>query len=48
VSPPVEFGGTVVRGASRSKDHEIRGLDCEDYLVHVTVFNRRHPMMEPA
>jgi hypothetical protein len=34
--------------ASRSKYHEIRGLGWNDQLLHATVFNRRHPMMEVA
>jgi hypothetical protein len=34
--------------ASRSDYHVIRGLGWEDHLLHATVFNRRHPMMEPA
>jgi len=34
--------------ASRSEYHVIRGLGWEDHLLHATVFNRRHPMMEPA
>jgi hypothetical protein len=34
--------------ASRSEYHEIRGLGWENHLLHATVFNRRHPMMEPA
>ena len=34
--------------ASRSTYHEIRGLGWKDQLLHATVFNRRHPMMEVA
>jgi len=34
--------------ASRSAHHEIRGLGWDDQLLHATVFNRRHPMMEVA
>ena len=34
--------------ASRSKYHEIRALAWDDHLVHATVFNRRHPLMEVA
>jgi hypothetical protein len=34
--------------ASRSKYHEIRGLGWNDQLLHATVFNRRHSMMEVA
>jgi hypothetical protein len=34
--------------ASRSVYHEIRGLGWDDQLLHATVFNRRHPMMEVA
>jgi len=34
--------------ASRSAYHEIRGLGWDDQLLHATVFNRRHPMMEVA
>lgn len=34
--------------ASRSKYHEIRALAWDDRLVHATVFNRRHPLMEVA
>jgi hypothetical protein len=34
--------------ASRSKYHEIRGLGWKDQLLHATVFNRRHPLMEVA
>jgi hypothetical protein len=34
--------------ASRSMYHEIRGLGWKDQLLHATVFNRRHPMMEVA
>ncbi|MEP7035562.1 MAG: DUF6569 family protein, partial [Actinomycetota bacterium] len=34
--------------ASRSKYHEIRALSFGDHLVHATVFNRRHPLMEVA
>ena len=34
--------------ASRSACHEIRGLGWDDHLLHATVFNRRHPMMEVA
>jgi len=34
--------------ASRSPYHEIRGLGWDDQLLHATVFNRRHPMMELA
>jgi hypothetical protein len=26
--------------------HEIRGLGWDDQLLHATVFNRRHPLME--
>jgi hypothetical protein len=33
---------------SRSVHHEIRGLGWDDQLLHATVFNRRHPMMEVA
>jgi len=34
--------------ASRSKYHEIRGLGWNDQLLHATVFNRRHHLMEVA
>ena len=34
--------------ASRSAYHEIRGLGWNDQLLHATVFNRCHPMMEVA
>ncbi len=34
--------------AARSKYHEIRGLGWEDHLLHATVFNRRHHLMEVA
>ena len=34
--------------ASRSKYHEIRALSWDDQLVHATVFNRRHTLMEVA
>jgi hypothetical protein len=34
--------------ASGSDYHVIRGLGWEDHLLHATVFNRRHPMMELA
>ena len=34
--------------ASRSAYYEIRGLGWDDQLLHATVFNRRHPMMELA
>ena len=34
--------------ASRSKYHEIRGLGWNDQLLHATVFNRRHYLMEVA
>jgi hypothetical protein len=34
--------------ASRSKYHEIRGLGWNDQLLHATVFNRRHHLMEIA
>jgi len=34
--------------ASRSPYHEIRGLGWDEHLLHATVFNRRHPMMEVA
>lgn len=34
--------------ASRSEYHEIRGLGWDDYLLHATVFNRRHHLMEVA
>jgi hypothetical protein len=34
--------------ASRSAYHEIRGLGWEDHLLHATVFNRRHHLMEVA
>ena len=34
--------------ASRSKYHEIRGLGWNDQLLHATVFNRRHNLMEVA
>jgi hypothetical protein len=34
--------------ASRSPHHEIRGLGWEDQLLHATVFNRRHHLMELA
>jgi hypothetical protein len=34
--------------ASRSDYHVIRGLGWDDHLLHATVFNRRHPMMEMA
>ncbi len=34
--------------ASHSKYHEIRGLGWDDQLLHATVFNRRHHLMEVA
>ena len=34
--------------ASRSAYHEIRGLGWDDHLLHATVFNRRHHLMEVA
>ncbi|MEO6143492.1 MAG: DUF6569 family protein [Dermatophilaceae bacterium] len=34
--------------ASRSAHHEIRGLGWNDQLLHATVFNRRHHLMEVA
>jgi hypothetical protein len=34
--------------ASRSEYHVIRGLGWEDHLLHATVFNRRHHLMEVA
>jgi hypothetical protein len=34
--------------ASRSPDHVIRGLGWEDELLHLTVFTRRHHLMEIA
>jgi hypothetical protein len=34
--------------AARSAYHEIRGLGWDGHLLHATVFNRRHPMMEVA
>lgn len=34
--------------ASRSTHHEIRGLGWNDQLLHATVFNRRHHLMEVA
>ena len=34
--------------ASRSKYHEIRGLGWNGQLLHATVFNRRHHLMEVA
>ena len=34
--------------ASRSPHHEIRGLGWDDQLLHATVFNRRHHLMEVA
>jgi len=34
--------------ASRSEYHEIRGLGWDDHLLHATVFNRRHHLMEFA
>jgi hypothetical protein len=34
--------------ASRSPYHVIRGLGWEDHLLHATVFNRRHDLMEVA
>lgn len=34
--------------ASRSPHHEIRGLGWDDELLHATVFNRRHHLMELA
>jgi hypothetical protein len=34
--------------ASRSPHHEIRGLGWDEQLVHATVFNRRHHLMEIA
>jgi hypothetical protein len=47
----VELGADAGAGhamASRSDYHEIRGLGWDDQLLHATVFNRRHPMMEVA
>jgi hypothetical protein len=34
--------------ASRSARHEIRGLGWDDRLLHATVFNRRHHLMQVA
>jgi hypothetical protein len=34
--------------ASRSPHHEIHGLGWDDEVLHVTVFNRRHHLMELA
>ena len=34
--------------ASRSPHHEIRGLGWDDEVLHATVFNRRHHLMELA
>ena len=34
--------------ASRSPHHEIRGLGWDDHLLHATVFNRRHHLMQVA
>ncbi len=34
--------------ASRSPHHEVRGLSWQDQLLHATVFNPRHHLMEPA
>jgi hypothetical protein len=34
--------------ASRSPHREIRGLGWDDEVLHVTVFNRRHHLMELA
>jgi hypothetical protein len=34
--------------ASRSPGHDIRGLGWDDQLLHATVFNRRHHLMELA
>jgi hypothetical protein len=34
--------------ASRSPYHEIRGIGWNDHLLHATVFNRRHHLMEVA
>ena len=35
-------------GSMASKYHEIRGLGWNDQLLHATVFNRRHHLMEVA
>jgi hypothetical protein len=32
--------------ASRSVYHDVRGLEWTEQLVHATIFNRRHPLME--
>jgi hypothetical protein len=34
--------------ASRSPHYEIRGLGWDDEVLHATVFNRRHHLMELA
>ena len=34
--------------AFRSPFHVIRGLSWDDQLLHATVFNRRHHLMEVA
>jgi len=43
---PRAFAGTCL--ASRSPHHEIRGLGWDHHLLHATVFNRRHHLMEVA
>jgi len=47
----VQLGADAGAGhslASRSPHHEIRGLGWDDEVLHVTVFNRRHHLMELA
>jgi len=49
VGQGTNLGGlSVVTVMRRSNYHEIRGLGWEDHLLHATVFNRRHHLMEVA
>jgi hypothetical protein len=41
-------GGAGHALAARSPHHDIRGLGWDDRLLHATVFNRRHHLMEVA
>jgi len=34
--------------AARSRNHEIRALGWDEHLLHASVFNRRHPLMQVA
>ena len=41
-------GGAGRSLTARSPHHEVRGLGWDDQLVHATIFNRRHPLLEVA